>query len=299
MAQLSQSSPIRIIACSATALLGVPALAVDVLVANPGFENITGETVFNEFTFGPPPGWDLWDPGNVTDGGDGPIYYIGTLTPFEPDPIGMPGVYVNFPDGASEGIRVGIAFNFAGSGGTGEYGFEQTLNETLAPNTTYVLEVGIGNIATGTAMSGQKFVLDGFPGYRVELLAGGVLLVQDENSLRGSIPEGEFATSSVTYTTGAAHPQLGAPLSIRLVNLNEIDPAFPGSHLEVDFDDVRLTATLACPDLDSSGAADFGDLLLVLGSWGPCADCAPDLDGDGVVGFADLLLLLSSWGPCT
>lgn len=34
-------------------------------------------------------------------------------------------------------------------------------------------------------------------------------------------------------------------MGIRLVNLNVVDPAFPNSDLEVDFDDVRLDATPA------------------------------------------------------
>ena len=53
------------------------------------------------------------------------------------------------------------------------------------------LLVDIGNIATGIAISGQTFFLDGLPGYRVELLAGGTVIASDNNSLAGSIAEGE------------------------------------------------------------------------------------------------------------
>lgn len=54
-----------------------------------------------------------------------------------------------------------------------------------------------------------------------------------------------------------------------------------------------------CPfDLDESGDIGFGDVLIILGTWGPCAGCPEDLDGDGEVGFGDALLLLSNWGPC-
>jgi len=242
----------------ALAVLPATSTATPLAVTNPGFEDITGETPSNEFTFGPLNGWGVYeDPINLTSGGAGPTYFMGTLTPFEPDPIGNPGVFAFFPNGAPEGQRVGIAFSFFGSGGQGEWGLVQVLADTLAPNTQYTLEVEIGNIASGTSLGGQFFALDGFPGYRVDLLAGGVIVAQDVNSLSGSIPEGAFATSVVSLTTGASHPQLNGTLSIRLVNLNVVDPAFPNSDLEVDFDDVRLDATAvsAVPILHSLGWA--------------------------------------------
>lgn len=52
-------------------------------------------------------------------------------------------------------------------------------------------------------------------------------------------------------------------------------------------------------DLDGDGIVGSGDLLLLLGAWGDCAecdDCTPDLDGDCLVGGADLLILLGNWG---
>lgn len=57
--------------------------------------------------------------------------------------------------------------------------------------------------------------------------------------------------------------------------------------------------TDCCPaDVDGNGAVEFGDILLILGAWGPCGDCPEDIDGNGAVEFADLLLLLGAWGPC-
>ena len=234
---------------------------LELAVTNPGFEDITGETTVGEFTFGELNGWELYDPNTVTSNGDGPDFYIGTLTPFEADPIGNPGVYEFFPDGALEGQRVGIAFNFDGTEALGEYGMYQELTDTLQPFTTYTLEVGIGNIATGNASTGF-FPLDGFPGYRVELQAGGVMLDEDDNTLAGTIPDGEFATSTVTFTTGASHSQLDQNLGILLVNLNVEDSNFPDSDLEVDFDDIRIDASPAIAgDFDFSGTVDGTDFL--------------------------------------
>lgn len=221
-----------------------------ITVVNPGFEDISGESQNNEFTFGPLNGWDLYDPDSITGGGAGGTYFIGTLTPTAP---------TFFTAGAPEGQRVGIAFNYSNSGGQGEYGMQQTLTDTLQANTTYMLDVEIGNITSGTAQNGSFFDLSGFPGYRVDLLAGGVILAQDNNSLAGSIAEGEFETTTVSFTTGSTHAQLGQALQIRLVNLNVIDPGSPNADLEVDFDNVRLDAS-AVPEPGS-----FAALAMCLG----------------------------------
>ena len=254
---------LALLIASATAVVqGAP-----LTVVNHGFEDITGESPFNEFTFGPLNGWGLYDPNGVTGGGTGGTFYIGTLTPFEPEPISNPGVFANFPDGAAEGQRVGIAFNFQGSDGQGEYGMEQVLGDTLQPHTRYTLEVEIGNITSATAMNGTFFPLEGFPGYRIDLFTEDAFgnrqnLASDNNSLAGSLDDGQWGTSVVSFVTGADHPQLGEDLGIRLVNLNQLDPMFPLSDIEVDFDDVRLDATVLTPgDFDGNENVDGADFL--------------------------------------
>ena len=52
-------------------------------------------------------------------------------------------------------------------------------------------------------------------------------------------------------------------------------------------------------DLNSDCQVGAGDVLILLGSWGPCdicEDCPADLTGDCVVGAVDLLILLANWG---
>ena len=52
-------------------------------------------------------------------------------------------------------------------------------------------------------------------------------------------------------------------------------------------------------DLDGNGTVGVKDLLILLGSWGTCADCdncPADLDDDCTVGVPDLLILLANWG---
>lgn len=217
-------------------------------IINHGFEDTTGQTVFNEFTFGEPTGWSNHDPNGIIPG---PGIFPGTLEPNGVD-------FFNGP--APEGDRVAILFNSSREG-DGEYGFEQTLATVLEPNTNYTLTVEVGNIASGVATNGTFFNLDEFPGYRVDLLAGGVVLAQDDNSL--SIPEAEFATSTVSFSTAASHAQFGQPLGIRLVNLNVIPDGFDQASspdLEVDFDNVQLNVT-AIPE---PGGMVFLTLVVVI-----------------------------------
>ncbi|MEM9295753.1 MAG: dockerin type I domain-containing protein [Planctomycetota bacterium] len=288
----------RLLSAFTVTLLAGGASAAPFPVVNAGFENIVGEAVVNEFTFGPLTGWDLYDPGLVTSGGDGPQYYIGTLTPFEPNPVTEPGVFTNFPDGAAEGQRVAIAFNFAGTGDGGEYGLQQDLGVPLAPFTSYTLRVEIGNIASGTAISGQFFDLEGFSGYRVELTVDGVMVAQDNNTLSGGIDEGDFATSRFTFNTGDEASLPAGDLGIRLVHLNEIDPSAPNANLEVDFDDVRLDVRLI-GDANDDGAVDLLDFDALAQAFGASTAGGPgaaDFNGDGAVDLLDFDLLAQNFG---
>ncbi|MHC5112958.1 MAG: hypothetical protein ACYTGP_00855 [Planctomycetota bacterium] len=54
-----------------------------------------------------------------------------------------------------------------------------------------------------------------------------------------------------------------------------------------------------CPeDIDGSGDVGFGDILAIIGNWGPCIGCLEDLTGDGDVGFGDILAVIAAWGVC-
>ena len=212
------------------------AQAAIITVINAGFEDTTGLNPSNEFNFGQPAGWNtIHDPNGIVGnavGGNG--IFLGMLQPNGMD-------FFNTP--APEGDKVGILFGFANTEGAGEYGIEQTLGNVLEANTQYDLSVEVGNIGSGTGGAGF-FDLSGFPGYRVDLLAGGVVIAFDNNSLL--IPEFAFSTSTVSFSTGAAHAQLGQSLGIRLVSLNTQQGT---ADIEVDFDDVILEATaVAVPE---------------------------------------------------
>ncbi|MHC5114382.1 MAG: S8 family serine peptidase [Planctomycetota bacterium] len=52
-------------------------------------------------------------------------------------------------------------------------------------------------------------------------------------------------------------------------------------------------------DLDGSGDVGFGDILQIIGAWGPCGvPCPEDLSGNGNVDFADILAVIAAWGDC-
>jgi len=68
---------------------------------------------------------------------------------------------------------------------------------------------------------------------------------------------------------------------------------------EGEYGVVAGPAPILCPaDLDGDLDVGFGDLLVLLASWGPCDGCGADIDGSGSVDFTDLLNMLAAWGPC-
>jgi hypothetical protein len=141
---------------------------------------------------------------------------------------------VLYPAGAAEGKNVALVFLWRMQTDGQPAGLSQQLAATLEAKTQYTLRVKIGNIAP---VMGDPWDLTGFPGYRVELLAGNTVLAKDDNTLLPN--EGTFLESQVSFSTGTADPTLGQPLGIRLINLNT-----GSSGIEVNFDDIRLDALL-------------------------------------------------------
>ena len=106
------------------------------------------------------PDWDIYSAGMQKN------FWYGVWNP----------VTADFPLGVPQGSNIGYIETDRRE--TGIVGFEQTLGTTLTQNTTYQLQVDIGN-----PLWGDKKSYKGFPGYRIELLAGGELLGFDENTL--------------------------------------------------------------------------------------------------------------------
>ncbi|MGP1347806.1 MAG: hypothetical protein ACTS3F_14205 [Phycisphaerales bacterium] len=268
----------------------VQAQPVELPIANPGFEaNPVAPGCFAVFM---PDGWEPFDPGGILDPS---ADVLGGLHP-------ETGPY--YPE-APEGQHVAIVF-LSGDAGTTPAGLRQTLDAVLEPESRYYLSAWVGNIDSGTGPPPCDvfgfFNLAGFPGYQVQLLAGGQVIAQDDNSLAGTLGEGEFAPTIIGIDIPSDHPQLGQPLEIRLINLNlPGTPKEPG--IEVNFDAISLTVepipTKQCPgDLNDDLIVDSDDLSLLLGAFGTTGD--GDLDDDGDTDSDDLAILLSAFGiPCS
>ncbi|HTI68973.1 MAG TPA: hypothetical protein VMF06_03355 [Candidatus Limnocylindria bacterium] len=220
---------ISLVAAALGTLLAFPATAQVVAITNPSFEADVIDSGTFRVDAGFPQGWAAYDPSSILNGGANSIGII------------YPAGSEFFPGGAPDGNNAAIVY-LAGSTDV-EAGLQQTLSTLLLANTRYTVSVGIGNIASGTSTGtssggpGVFYDLSGFPGYRIDLLAGGVVLASDNSTLSGTIPEGEFRTSSFVFDTTAVTPQIGQNLGIRLVNLAHS----PGT--EVDFDNVSIVAT--------------------------------------------------------
>lgn len=143
--------------------LACPALGQSpVPIVNPGFEDpVLEDGIFQNSA----PGWTVI--GTATT--------IGVLNPTVAD----------YPGGAPEGANVAMI-----DGTVGEAGLGQVLNTSLVANAEYTLTAEVGN---------TNFYAAGFPGYRVQLLAGGDVLAEDNDTLLP--PLGTFVTSTISYTT--------------------------------------------------------------------------------------------------
>lgn len=204
------------------ACLAVPVAADATLltVNNPSFESpVTAPGTFTGQIASGPTGWTVYNTGATNSD-----RYFGVWNPAGTD---------SFLDPVPDGANIGVVF-LNNTTGIAEAGLQQVLSATLQLSTYYTLTVEVGNFDPGAG--GAPWNFTGFPGYRVDLLAGGTLLASDNNTLLPA--EGRFLTSTVPFTTGASHANAGQPLTIRLVNLN-------GPGVEVNFDRVRLDATPA------------------------------------------------------
>lgn len=257
------------------------AAAQPIPIINPSFE--AEVTPRNYIRLLVPSGWSLYDPAGIVDQN---LDAVGVLNC-------MGGQC--FPSGAPHGSNAALIF-LSQDIELGEVGFQQTTGAVLAPFTAYTLTVEVGNIASCALEPplNQLFNLEGFPGYSLQILAGGEVIAEDRNSLQGAIPEGEFRTGVVQLSVGAGHPRLGQPLGVRLLNLNlRFSPQNPG--VEVDFDVVTLAAAALCPgDFNADGGIDGADVQAFFESW-EAGSADADMNGDGGTDGADVEFFFQRW----
>ncbi|MFN6471917.1 MAG: calcium-binding protein [Nostoc sp. SerVER01] len=205
--------------------------STSIFIENAGFEE--PELEDGSFNIADVPGWLVYDPnGYIPENPNG----IETSNYDVLDPNTE-----YFINEAPEGENVADLYVVQPPGSGGVLGLFQELDTVLTANTEYTLQVEVGNI--GGIYIGID--LSGFPGYRVELLAGDTVIAADNNSV--FIEDKTFETSTVKFTATESNPYLGQNLGIRLINLIE------GPGLVVNFDDVRLTAQ-TLPDISASNS---------------------------------------------
>jgi hapalindole H/12-epi-hapalindole U/12-epi-fischerindole U synthase len=205
-----------ILTAIALSSLPIPLHAASITIANPSFEDRTTAD------------------GTATVDGTGLNGFgwsvvvtdqVGVFNPSTQFPLGI-------PDGQNTAFTHGPMIS-------------QVLSAVLLSDKQYILSIGIGD-ANNTS----------FGGYAIQLLAGGVLLAQDNNTLLP--PDGGFVTSTVSFTTLPTNPHLGQPLEIRLLH--------GGTGLETNFDHAQLTVT-DVPEPSSVIMLALGSLSLVSCSW--------------------------------
>jgi len=199
---MKKSKTILTVVAVAILALSASAGAAGIPIVNPSFEDpVLAE---DDWTWLDVPGW-------TQVGGDGPGVWNTTTSDF--DPVVAP-----------EGQNVLYTENAVGDAG----GVAQVLTETFAANTDYTLTVSVGN-------SWAYY----WSGYNVQLLAGGTVIAEDDNTLWPDYMLWDTSIVEYTYDPGDLG-LVGQPLEIRLLNLGiDMDAADP-SVVGVEFDAVSL-----------------------------------------------------------
>jgi len=161
---------------------------------------------------------------------------------------------IHYDDGLDRGQVSEFLLDLVNGDPVYPVGMEKTLDGRdggdvviLEANKRYELSVAVGNPRSVP----NGYDLREFGGYKIELLAGGEWLADDDNG--NTIAEGAFVTSeSISFVAGDAHAGLlGAALGIRLIHknvgVNPEDPTvtdpLPVITWAIGFDDVQLTVS--------------------------------------------------------
>jgi len=227
-------------------LTGAASAAQPVAITNPGFENpvLSDGSIQN----GAVPGWSAFNGASIS--------------------VLDPSSSLDLTSEAPEGENVGVVVSSAS-----ENGLSQTLGSPFQADAGYSLTLKVAN---------TKFT-SGFPGYRIQLLANGTVLAEDDNSQTIAEDSVIARTVNYTYNAGLHSGLVGQPLEIRLLSKGL------ETGEELAFDDVQLSATLASPAANPGGPylVEYGEPLNLNGGGSSpsegqtITDYAWDLDNDG------------------
>lgn len=235
---LSLAAMCAVLLCASALESRVKADPIPIL--NPSFEDITGAPNSTHFD----------EAGNLRDG-----HYSGQFG--RPDDIvafpsgnPVPGWLVTsggtwnatndriIPPATHGNNRVYLNVNVNPGFYKQDVALSQTLTSTLTPG-RYTLKLSVG-----------RDPAYGYPGYRIQLRAGGAVIAEDDNSELP--PAGGWVDSTITVDVRPDHPMLGRPLEIRLAVASS-----DGTDKEVNFDNVRLDGPPTPPRVIANSVSEF------------------------------------------
>lgn len=181
-----------------------------VAITNSGFENPV--LTDGNLSSGAIPGWSAFNGGTLA--------------------VLNPSSDADLTAEAPEGQNVGLI-----TSSLNEDGMSQTLSAQFQADTPYTLTVKVAN----SKISGA------FPGYRVQLAAGGTILAEEDNAQAVAEDAVITVTLNYTYNAGLHAGVVGQALEIRLLSKGLI------SDQEIIFDDIKLTLSLPNPVAMSGG----------------------------------------------
>ena len=171
-------------------MAGLAARADSITISNPGFEDLltAGDGSDGDYDYATDPAYGYYYVWPLPNWGYVGQDYSGMYNPTAAD----------FTGGVPEGQCVGfVEADTRADPGPLTGGLTQVLGTDLAANTAYTLTVKVGN-----PFKVDYTAANTFPGYRVQLWAGGTLLAEDANTV--VVLMNTWITSSVTYTSGSA-----------------------------------------------------------------------------------------------
>jgi hypothetical protein len=205
---IGRTNYLAIVAFALVLVVGGVAEAAPIAVTNHSFENPA---------YASPGGSGLTHPGWTDLGGNAGTGRTATS---------------QYPGGIPDGVNYAWFNQAADTLG-------QTLATTLQPNTTYTLTV-----ATGWRADLAPW--PNYPGYRIELWAGGTMLGFDADTTRGGTGTGPAAGTwkdvTATYTSPSSVP--ANALEIRLLAGNAVNS---GTAIQTNYDNVRLDGVATSP----------------------------------------------------
>jgi len=141
-------------------------------------------------------------------------------------------------------------------------------------------------------------------GEKAIVAGGSFAVVEGQSAANCAIWNGEAWNPISPGVTSDASPFVAAVSAFAVPGESTQGVWFGGGFMSSAHDDSRLALWQPCTDPDSSlgdldgdGLVDGTDLSILLGSWGPCDQCAADINDDGVVDGDDLAALLGAWSP--